>query len=350
MDQPSTERMRALVWEAPHQMNLREIAIPKPNPEEVLVRVAYVGICGSELSGYLGLNALRVPPLVMGHEFSGEIAGLGSQAQEFNPLLRAQQRVTVNPMIYCRNCDYCQSGQNHLCTSRRLIGAHRPGAFSAYTTVPSWMVNPLPDELALREGALSEPLACAVHILRLLGDVKGQSYLVAGSGPIGLFTLQVLLLKGAASVFISEPDADRRQAAMQLGGIGLDPKSQDVVKIIREATGGTGAAAAVDAVGKAVTRQQCVAATRTGGRVILSGLHEETSQVPVAEVIRREISLLGSFCYTPADFQEAINWLSMKAVGLDPWVVEAELAEGSAWFERLSAEKPEGVAKVLLIP
>ena len=350
MDDPTTGKMPALVWEAPHEMVLREMPIPEPKPDEVLIRVAYVGICGSELSGYLGLNALRVPPLVMGHEFSGEVAALGNQAQGHNPALSIGQRVTANPMIYCRKCAYCQSEQNQLCQNRRLIGAHRPGAFAAYTTVPSWMVLPLPEGVGLREGALSEPLACAIHILSLLGEVAGKAFLITGAGPIGLFALQALLAGGASKVFVTDTDLDRRQAAIQFGATGLDPRNQDVVKLIREETGGTGVAAGIDAVGKAVTRQQCIAATRTGGQVILSGLHEEISQVPVAEVIRREITLQGSFCYTPADFQKAIDWLRKKAASLDPWVVEARLSEGGAWFERLSAEKPEGVAKVLLVP
>ncbi len=212
------------------------------------------------------------------------------------------------------------------------------------------MVLPLPDGVGLREGALSEPLACAIHILSLLGEVAGKAFLITGAGPIGLFTLQTLLAEGAARVFVSDTDLDRRQAAIQFGATGLDPRNQDVVKLIREETGGTGVAAGIDAVGKAVTRQQCIAATRTGGLVILSGLHEETSQVPVAEVIRREITLKGSFCYTPVDFQKAIAWLEKKAASLEPWVVQARLSEGGAWFERLSAEKPEGVAKVLLVP
>ena len=139
MKEPSNESMQALVWEAPHEMNLRSLSIPSPGVDEVLVKVAYVGICGSELSGYLGHNALRVPPLVMGHEFSGEVAALGEKAHQRNPGLSVGQAVTANPMVYCGTCSYCQVGLNHLCVNRKLIGAHRPGAFAQYTTVPAWI-------------------------------------------------------------------------------------------------------------------------------------------------------------------------------------------------------------------
>jgi 2-desacetyl-2-hydroxyethyl bacteriochlorophyllide A dehydrogenase len=345
----SSSSMHALVWEAPRQMNLREASLPEVQPDEVLVKVSYVGICGSELSGYLGHNALRVPPLVMGHEFSGEITALGERAQAIQPGLAAGQLVTANPMVYCGKCEYCTSGQTHLCPNRRLIGAHRPGAFAGYTTVPAWMVVPL-GNVPLRDGALAEPVACAMRIRDQVGDINGQTVLITGAGAIGILALQALRLFGAAQVFISDTDPDRLSAVAALGGEPLNPKTQDVVKAVRDATGGRGAAAAVDAVGKAVTREQCVKATRSGGTVILSGLHEESSVVPVAEVIRREIRLQGAFCYTMADFREAVDLLAQGKVRLDPWIIEAPLEEGGAWFERLSSEQPGKTAKVLLRP
>ena len=127
------EVMKALVWVAPNQMEVRDEPIPVLHPDEVLIQVSYAGICGSELSGYLGHNALRVPPLIMGHEFSGKIIALGAEAKTRNPALEMGQLVTVNPMVYCGVCEYCLAGETHLCTSRRLIGAHRPGAFAEFT-------------------------------------------------------------------------------------------------------------------------------------------------------------------------------------------------------------------------
>ena len=344
------QSMSVMVWEAPHRMTMKEMALPALQADEVLVKVAYSGICGSELSGYLGHNALRVPPLVMGHEFSGEIVALGELALQHNSTLAVGQHVTANPMVYCGQCDFCRAGQTQLCANRRLIGAHRPGSFAGYTTVPAWMVVPLPDAVTLRDGALTEPVACAVHIAGWSGAAPGETVLVIGAGPIGLLTLQVLRQAGASRVFIADTDLDRLASAAALGGDALDPRSVDVVKIVREATGGRGAIAAVDAVGKAVTREQCIKSVRSGGSVVLSGLHEETSSMPVADIIRREITLRGSFCYTVGDFQAATRLLAEGTIILDPWIVEAPLSEGGSWFERLSAENPGKVAKVLLIP
>lgn len=341
--------MKTLVWEAPRTMVMREQPEPVAQAGEVIIKVAYAGICGSELSGYLGHNALRVPPLVMGHEFSGEIVALGEGAQGRNPALAVGQLVTANPLAYCGNCAYCKRGLNQLCTSRRLVGAHRPGAYAEYVSVTAEMVLPLPDGMSPQTGALTEPVACGVRIGELAGQVQSEICLVIGAGPIGLLAIQALYGKGAARVFIAERDPARLAMGAALGAEPIDPNANDPVKTLRAATEGLGAAVALDAVGTALTRQQCVAATRSTGTVILSGLHEESSVMPSADIIRREVVVRGAFAYTPANFAEALRLLSEGAFRLAPWIVEAPLADGGKWFDRL-IDAPGDVAKVLLTP
>lgn len=341
--------MKALVWEAPKKMVMREEKQPTPQADEVLVKVAYAGICGSELSGYLGHNALRVPPLVMGHEFSGEIAALGSDAQRLNPVLAEGQPVTVNPLSCKTDSDFQRRGLDHLCPSRSLLGAHRPGAYADYVSVPARSVVPLPEKMSLRTGALTEPVGCAVRIGELAGEVSGQDCLVIGAGPIGLLSLQVLLNNGAKRVFIADLDPERLAMGADLGGDAIDPRNDDTVEVVKTATDGRGVPVAVDAVGTAGTRSQCVAAAMTTGKVILSGLHEETSAIPAADIIRREITLRGSFAYSPANFKRALELLDQGAIRLDPWITEAPLADGGKWFDRLLAA-PGNVSKVLLVP
>lgn len=341
--------MKALVWEAPRMMALREKPNPTIEPNEVLVRVAFAGICGSELSGYLGHNALRVPPLIMGHEFSGEIVELGGQARTLNPRLAAGQPVTVNPLVSCGECEYCRAGLNQLCGSRKLLGAHRPGAYAEYIAVPAEVVTPLPSGMSLRIGALVEPVAVGVRIGEMAGRLNHETALVIGAGPIGLLALQTLLAQGAHRVFVSDLAAERLAMAYDLGAETLNPREVDVVKTVREATGGRGAAVTVDAVGASVTRAQAVAATRSAGTIILSGLHEESGPIPASDIIRREITLRGSFAYTPANFADGLGRLERGEIRLDPWMVEAPLGEGGPWFDRL-IDAPGGVAKVLLVP
>jgi len=346
---PEEACMQTLVWEAPRVMIMREQAQPVLRPGEALVKVAFVGICGSELSGYLGHNALRVPPLVMGHEFAGELVALGAEAQARNPSLVPGQRVTVNPLAYCGQCAFCVRGANHLCPSRQLIGAHRPGAYAEYVTAPAELVVPLPDGMSLRIGALTEPAAVAVRIGEMAGRLAGEAALVIGAGPIGLLALQVLRAQGAAPVFIADLDAKRLDMGAALGGEPIDPRSINLAQKVRAETDGEGVPLAVDAVGAAATRAGCVAATRSGGTVILTGLHEETSAMPAAEIIRREIVLRGCFAYSPKNFAEALQRLAHDRLRLDPWIVEAPLAEGGRWFDRL-IDAPGDVAKVLLVP
>lgn len=337
--------MKALVWEAPRSMAMRDWPDPEPRAEDVVIEVAYVGICGSELGGYLGHNALRVPPLVMGHEFSGRIVAVGDAVDG----LQVGQAVTCNPMLYCGECGHCRAGATHLCLSRSLIGAHRPGAFAPLVAVPARAVHVLPDGMDLRRGALVEPAAVAMRIGKLAGGLLGRTALVIGAGPIGLLGLQVLQRLGASRLYISDRDPERLAMGEALGAIPIDPASQDPVALVREGTGGIGAHVILDAVGSAATRSQAVAATRSAGRVLVSGLHEEASEFPASEVIRREIEVKGAFCYDEEDFLAAIDALERDRLRLDPWIVEAPLADGDAWFERLVG-KPGAVSKVLLKP
>ena len=341
--------MKALVWEAAQTMTLREEPAPTAAADEIVLRVAYAGICGSELSGYLGHNALRLPPLIMGHEFAGEIVELGALVPEFKPDLALGSLVTVNPLWYCGDCEFCAAGLNQLCGNRRLIGAHRPGAFAEYVCAPAKLALPLPDGMDARIGALTEPVGCAVRIGELAGDVADADCLIIGAGPIGLLSLQMLQYQGAARVFIAEIDGARLAMGEALGGIPIQASAVDTVATVREATDGAGVAVSLDAVGSVLTREQCVAATKASGRLILSGLHEESSAMPVAAMIRSEITAVGSFAYTPANFARALELLAAGAIRLDPWVREAPLDEGGTWFERL-IEAPGDVSKVLLKP
>lgn len=341
--------MKALIWEAARTMTMRQEPTPSPAADEILVKVTHAGICGSELGGYLGHNALRRPPLIMGHEFAGEIAELGAEVLSLRPDLNPGQAVTVNPLWHCGECRDCRRGVNQLCHRRQLLGAHRPGAFAEYVNAPAKLALALPAGMDTRIGALTEPVGCAVRIAELAGDVAGEDCLVIGAGPIGLLSLQMLNLNNARRVFIVEMDDERLRMGAELGGIPVQPRENDAVQTVRNAADGQGVAVSVDAVGSAVTREQCIAATRAGGRLILSGLHEERSVMPAADMIRREIQVHGSFAYSPANFAQALDLLEHGAVRLDPWIVEAPLQAGGKWFDRL-IDAPGNVAKALLVP
>jgi len=336
--------MQALVWEAPREMHMRARDVPAPGPGEVLIRVAYAGICGSVLSGYLGHNALRVPPLVMGHEFSGTVAAAGEGAD-----LQEGTAVTVNPLYCAGQSEWQARGLDQLCPTRRLVGAHVPGAYAEYVKVPVGTVHKLPAGMSLRIGALTEPVGCGVRIGELAGEVADQDCLVVGMGPIGLLSLQMLRRRGARRVFVADLDEHRLAMGRHYGGVAVPPRAQNVVDRILAETNRRGVAVSVDAVGTGQTRTQCVQATMITGQVILSGLHEEVSDIPAADVVRREITLRGSFSYSPANFRQALQLLAAAEISLEPWIVEAPLDEGGKWFDRL-VDAPGNVSKVLLRP
>ncbi|TVY09260.1 zinc-binding dehydrogenase [Paenibacillus cremeus] len=331
--------MRALVYEGPRIMNLRELPVPEPGEQEALIEVRRAGICGSELGGYLGHNSLRKPPLVMGHEFSGVVRKLGSRVTS----VKEGDRVTVNPLITCGHCAYCQSGRDQLCLERQLIGAHRPGAFAGFVSVPAKNLYRLPEHVSMDEGALVEPLACAVHVCRLLQLSSGDRLFIAGAGPIGLFVLLAAQAFGLQDVVISDLNRERLDIAEELGGIAVE----GAVDAWKAAHLAEGFDAAVDAVGAEATRTGCVTAVKPGGKVIFTGLHEADSKLPINLAVRSEISMQGAFAYAPQDFALALQWISEGKNRLAPWTVVAPLAEGGPSFEKLITG-PGKTAKILL--
>ncbi|QJD88023.1 galactitol-1-phosphate 5-dehydrogenase [Cohnella herbarum] len=324
--------MKALVYEGPRTMNMREVPRPEVKPDEILIRVKRAGICGSELSGYLGHNSLRKPPLIMGHEFAGVIEQIGEHVSGFQP----GDRVTANPLITCGTCGYCRNGQSQLCAARNLLGAHRPGAFAEYVAVPARNAYRLEDRLSFEEGALAEPFACAIHICRLLQLKPTDRILIYGAGPIGIFTLLAAKEYGIRDAVIVDLNEARLEIARELGGIA-----------VKDLPDGNGFDAVIDAVGAEVTRQNSVKATRAGGKVVFTGLHEADSKLPINDMIRNEISTKGAFAYSQEDFETAILWIGQGRIDILPWVETAPIVDGGACFERLIGG-PGKVAKIFL--
>ncbi len=206
--------MRAIVWQGPERMVVDEQPEPPdPGPGELILRPEAVGICGSEIEGYLGHMGNRTPPLVMGHEFAGVVVAAGPGAEELDGA-----RVTVNPLSGCGHCRLCRAGHTNLCADRVLIGIQAPGAFAELVRVPAADVRVLPDGASFRTGALVEPLANGVHAVRL-GLSRGpvERAVVLGGGTIGLVTLQAALLSGIDEVALLEPQPERRERAAALG-------------------------------------------------------------------------------------------------------------------------------------
>jgi threonine dehydrogenase-like Zn-dependent dehydrogenase len=341
--------MQALFYEGPKLMNIREVDVPVAGEDEIVLRVAYTGICGSELSGYLGKNSLRKPPMIFGHEFSGTIASMGSRV-EATGAWSVGQRVTANPLVTCGQCEKCASGRQQLCFSRKLLSAALPGSNAEYVKIPAAFVYALPDKMTLQQAAMVEPAACAVRIAELANAKPTDKVLIIGMGPIGLLALQAVLQYGVPEVIAVDMNEQRLAIARKLGAKHvICPTAADTLEEVKRITGGMGVNIAIDAVGAGLTRKQCVMACTSGGRTVFTGLHEEESMLPVNLAIRNEVVLLGSFAYSVMNFRTALQWIDEGRIGLTEGVVEAPLSEGAKWFELL-LNQPGSVSKVLLIP
>ncbi len=341
--------MRALVWLGPHQMELQTLPTPVPQAHEVLIKVGAVGICGSELSGYLGHNSLRVPPLIMGHEAAGTIVSGGGILADGTPVHQGQ-RVTFNPLVTCGTCDRCTAGRVNLCRSRKLLSAHLPGAFAQYVVVPADLCWHLPEKISFTAGSLAEPLACAVHAVELADAQAGQSLLVLGAGPIGLCVIAAAKARGVKHIVVSDISDTRLSVAKHWGATHtINAKTTDTVAATL-AVYPTGVDIAVDAVGTGVVRNQAIKAVMPGGAVVLMGLHEDETAIPTNYIIRQEIRLLGSFCYSREAFTTAVDLIARHLVKATPdWVVERPLADGQMSFEELLAGTAP-VTKIVLLP
>lgn len=339
--------MTAVVWEGPRAMRAHTAAPPTPQAGEVLLRVRAVGICGSEISGYLGESSIRVPPLVMGHEFAGTVVGRDAGVEA--PALGAE--VVVNPLITCGTCRFCSSGHDNLCPERKLIGANRPGAFAEYVAVPATACLPLPGGIGAVNGALAEPLACGVRAVCVGAIERGARVLVIGAGTIGLMCLAALAAAGARAIACTDTNEHRLRTARQFGAEAtFDARAEGVVEQIRALTEGYGADAVIDAVGSSASRRSAIEAVRAGGTVVLVGLHDATSPIAVNHIVRQEIRLAGSFAYAREDFARALALLEAGAVRAAPsWLEERPLAACADSFAELVAS-PTDAAKIMLRP
>jgi L-iditol 2-dehydrogenase len=325
--------MKALVYTAPRRLEMLELADPAPKDGEVLVRVRAAGVCGSDLHGFLGRSKKRVPPLILGHEFTGEVAGSKDSAWD----IALGDAVAVYPIVSCGTCEYCASEREHLCPSRRVYGLDFHGGLAEYAAVPSRCLFPIPASMSFVEGSLVEPLANAVHVVKRCPEVRGRTGLVYGAGPIGMLCAFVAKQRGAQVVMMVDRNARRLERLNELAAdITIDSSQQDAVASLLEQTGGRGVDFAIDAVGNAECRQNSITCTASGGTVICIGLEEEVCSVDTRPVVTREVDVRGAYAYSRSDFAEALSMLDRKLLPWSRLVTKTGLAQGQAIFDDLA--------------
>ena len=337
--------MKAIVWNGPEEMSVEEVPEPAVEPGTVVVRPEAVGICGSEIEGYLGRMGNRTPPLVMGHEFAGTVTEVGEGVDE--DLLGRE--VAVNPLSSDGTCRLCRAGYTNLCPNRRLVGIHSPGGFAEYALAPAQNVYPLPEGVEARAGALAEPLANGVHAIKLgLAGLFVEHAVVVGAGTIGLMCLQAAVLEDIPEVSVVEPHEARREQALELGAHAAYASGEEAREALEGPTEGLGADLVVDAVGAEVTRRMAVEVLlRPGGRAVFVGLHDDATTLGFHDVVRGQLDLQGSYAFTADDYEQALEWLIAGSAGIGELPPVLPLEEGPGAFAEL-VRGPSEQIKVFL--
>ena len=343
--------MKALVKYAPGPGNveLREIPKPSPGQGEVLVAVKATGICGSDLHIYHDdIQLLLHPPVVMGHEFAGVIAELGSGVEG----LHVGQRVTSETAVRtCGHCWACRTGWYNACGQKELLGYIYDGGFAPYCAVPARLIHPLPENVDFVAGALSEPLACCVHaIVELSGVQAGETVLIAGPGAIGLLSLQVARAAGARVLICgTAADQERLALARELGAHEtMVVETVDVVERTQELTRGDGADLFIECSGAPAAARLGLEATRRCGRYLQIGLASRPFELDLAQVAYKELRVFGSLGQRWTAWERALSLLERGLVQTQPLV--SDVMPLSAWREAFDRFERKQAIKVVLQP
>ncbi|MGG1660681.1 zinc-dependent alcohol dehydrogenase [Brevibacillus sp. NRS-1366] len=326
--------MKAIVKTARQagHLELREMELPQPQAGEVRVRVRAASICGSDIHAYHYDPSywFMTVPVVLGHEFAGVVDAVGEGVDT----VKLGERVTVEAIHYCGECRSCRENNRHICERFQVIGLHKNGGFAHYVCVPQQFIHPLPAELKLEQAAVVEPLSIAVHAVydRLKAE-RGQTVAVFGPGPIGMFTAQVLKSAGYIPVLFGiDSDEKTRLPAARALGIATVNLSQG----IQEALSGLGIERfdhAVDCSGSSQAVEQGLAVLKKGGSLTLVGLFKDRADIDFSQLVRNEISLVGSYSSTSANYHEAIRLLVDGEVRVDNLLTYYPLEEYEQAFQ-----------------
>ena len=306
--------MKQAVVTEPSKIIYQEAAEPVLEPDNVIIRIARIGICGSDIHVFKGKHPLVRFPLVQGHEFSGYIEQVGSQVAGLQP----GDLVTVEPAIGCGKCPKCQAGLVAQCERMLFVGGALSGAGSELLAMNPQYVLRMPPHVEADDAAMTEPLAVAVHAVRRASSVEGKNVLVLGAGTIGNLTAQVARLFGAARVVLVDKLPFRNSLVKQLGFLALDPDQVSSIEDgIRRLFGGESPQVAFECVGGAAPLNTCIRMVVRGGDVVIVGVYEEDPRTEMILVQDREINMLGALMYTWDDFRTAVDLIDKRQVELN---------------------------------
>ena len=302
--------MKSIVYNSAQDVSFEQKPVPDPAPGEVLIKVAYVGVCGSDMNIYQGVHPRAKAPLVMGHEFSGTI-------EKGHPTLPKGTPVTVYPLLSCGYCEPCQNGYAHVCNTLRLIGIDCDGGMAEFVKVPVDKVLEIPKALSLKLGAFIEPLAVGVHAVRRSGYKPGDRAVVFGAGPIGLCVATCLRYFGASTVIVVEANPYRLGVAQKLGFITVDAANDEVRAKIKDHTQGYNADLAFDCAAHPSVQTHLMDVLKVQGTAVIVGSYKKPPEVDLLKVEFKELTLIGIRVYERRDFEIATQILESGFIDFD---------------------------------
>lgn len=326
--------MKALIYDGAEVLRFGDAPDPTPAQGEHLIRIEAVGICGSDMHAFLGHDARRPAPLILGHEAAGIIEG--------GP--KAGTRVTINPLVTCGACEACVSGRTNLCPQREIISMQpREGAFAQYVAMPAENFVEVPQDVTFAQACLAEPIACGWHTARLCRRAfpRGRTALVIGGGAIGLGAALSLVAQGVLDVKILEPNAVRADYLRDTCG----------QTVITEDALGDGAAfdIVIDGVGYAATRDVAIGQVAAGGVIGHIGLGQDVGGMDVRRMTLQEITFIGTYTYTAQDFRDTAAAMFDGRLGDLNWTQARQLGDGAQAFADIRAGTV-AAPKIVLLP
>ena len=315
--------MKAIVKPTPEAgvVEIKELPVPEPGPGEVLIKMGAAGICYSDIMIYKNSYKGRVPvpsPIIMGHEGAGTVAAVGKGVEH----VKEGDKVGLNPLWGCGQCDPCMNGQPNMCLNWRHLGITCDGTFAEYRVVPSFVVYKLPDSMSMLDAAFIEPITLAVRTLDHVKPMLGDTVAIIGPGSIGMFHLQAFKSAGAAMVIVIglEQDANRFLIAKKLGADHIiNGSKEDVAKRVMELTNGLGCDIVVEAANHPSVVGMSIDLAAAYGRVMLFGLYPEASISPL-NLMRSGLTVFGDVAVTPKWYKRAIRWVEYKKVTAEPMI------------------------------
>ena len=311
--------MRAVIIDTPGKFRVGDIPDPTPQSNELVIRVGACGICGTDLHIIDGESPLAHYPIVPGHELAGEVVAVGTHAEQDPLSAKVGDRVAIQPNIYCGRCEFCRTGHENLCIGYTAVGVTINGAFAEYVAIPSAQAYQLPDSMSFCEGALIEPVSCAVHGMHSLRPKSGDTFLIVGAGTMGLLLLQLALRGGASRVTMVDLNTQRLESAKQLGASSIHT---DIKQCFVDEPSGFDCV--IDATGVASVIEAAFLAVKRGGKFMMFGVAPNDARVSLSpfRIYNDEITIVGSMAVL-FSFQAALDLMQGGVINTEMMLTAA---------------------------